>query len=221
MSKAKTQVFLNVYDLSPENSYLYSIGFGAYHSGLEINGVEYTFGSGGVFSHAPKEAEMDGQCKFRERILLGETQLSSSKIEEQLAHITQQFPGNSYDVVHKNCNHFTEAFSRSIFNKSVQPGWVNRSANYGKKLSWIFGKKQQEEVTIKKQWQPFQGSGNTLSSDASNQKEIKKSWFGGNKEIKNEVIENQKSETISRDQMLAIHEARLKRLQNGNKPEEK
>ena len=38
------KVVLNVYDLSPSNKYLYSIGLGFYHSGVEVNGKEYSFG---------------------------------------------------------------------------------------------------------------------------------------------------------------------------------
>jgi len=43
---------LNVYDLVKQNEYLHHVGFGAYHSGVQINSVEYTFGGGsGVFYH--------------------------------------------------------------------------------------------------------------------------------------------------------------------------
>ena len=47
------EVILNVYDLSPESgtvSLLQKLGLGFYHSGVEINGVEYTYG--GNFSHS-------------------------------------------------------------------------------------------------------------------------------------------------------------------------
>ena len=33
-----------IYDLSPANKYLYSIGLGFYHTGVEFNGKEYSFG---------------------------------------------------------------------------------------------------------------------------------------------------------------------------------
>ena len=36
-----TKVILNVYDLSPANDMLYSIGMGLHHSGVEILGKEY------------------------------------------------------------------------------------------------------------------------------------------------------------------------------------
>ena len=51
-------VVVNVYDLHPRpelNDLLFPLGLGVYHSGIQVHGTEYTFGSGGgVFSHAPK-----------------------------------------------------------------------------------------------------------------------------------------------------------------------
>lgn len=36
------EVYLNVYDLAEVNSFIYHLGFGFFHSGVEINGREYT-----------------------------------------------------------------------------------------------------------------------------------------------------------------------------------
>ena len=45
-----TQVLLNVYDLSPSNDYLFPIGMGLHHTGVEIAGREYSYGSqGGIY----------------------------------------------------------------------------------------------------------------------------------------------------------------------------
>ncbi|KVI06573.1 protein of unknown function DUF862, eukaryotic [Cynara cardunculus var. scolymus] len=68
-------VYLNVYDLTPMNGYAYWAGFGIFHSGVEVHGVEYAFGahdypSSGVFEVEPR------QCpgfKFRRSILIGTT----------------------------------------------------------------------------------------------------------------------------------------------------
>ena len=50
-------VTLNVYDLSEGNELLSSLGLGLYHSGVVVNGEEYTFASGqGVFTHPPGQA---------------------------------------------------------------------------------------------------------------------------------------------------------------------
>jgi hypothetical protein len=36
---------LNVYDLHDSNQYLYALGMGVFHSGVEINGTEWSFGA--------------------------------------------------------------------------------------------------------------------------------------------------------------------------------
>ena len=48
-------VKLNVYDLNEMNDTTYPFGFGAFHSGVEIFGREYTFAKGGIFYTLPKE----------------------------------------------------------------------------------------------------------------------------------------------------------------------
>ena len=63
-TRMNTIVVLNIYDLSPANDYLYPIGFGLHHSGVEILGVEYSFASGGgIFESSPKVAP--GMCNVK------------------------------------------------------------------------------------------------------------------------------------------------------------
>lgn len=77
-------VRLNVYNLSPVNDYISWLGVGFYHSGLEIDGREWTFGSGegsgtGVFECRPREVP-----GFRASIELGELDMSSMTIEKHV-----------------------------------------------------------------------------------------------------------------------------------------
>ena len=55
-----TDIFVNVYDLHPSNTAFNLVGLGVYHSGVEIQGVETTFGyteqGSGVFEHEPRQA---------------------------------------------------------------------------------------------------------------------------------------------------------------------
>ena len=37
-------MYLNIYDLSDQNSWTYWCGVGIFHSGLEVYGVEYAYG---------------------------------------------------------------------------------------------------------------------------------------------------------------------------------
>ena len=43
-------VYLNIYDLSDQNSWTYWCGVGIFHSGLEAYGVEYAYGGSAVMS---------------------------------------------------------------------------------------------------------------------------------------------------------------------------
>ena len=48
------------------NNYTHDFGIGAYHSGVQVGGREYTFAGGsGVFFHDPKD--VPGEAIFRER----------------------------------------------------------------------------------------------------------------------------------------------------------
>ena len=48
-SPFNNEVYLNVYDLNDNNEYLYHIGLGFYHTGVQIGREEYTFGKFIVF----------------------------------------------------------------------------------------------------------------------------------------------------------------------------
>ena len=48
-----------------------------------------------------------------------------------LDNIKLKFPGNSYHVIRKNCNTFTNCFSEALLHQPI-PSWVNRMANIGK-----------------------------------------------------------------------------------------
>jgi len=72
-----TEVILNVYDLSPpsfQSNLLKQVGIGFYHTGVEINGVEYSYGGNfshsgtGVFSSTP--LNVDGAI-YKESFLMG------------------------------------------------------------------------------------------------------------------------------------------------------
>lgn len=125
-------LFLNVYDLTPANNYLYWFGLGFYHSGIEVHGLEYAFGAdveptSGVFQVEPRNCP--GYI-FRRSILLGSTDMSRSEFCSFMDLIANQYQGNSYNLIHKNCNHFTDEICHCLTGKHI-PGWVNRLARVG------------------------------------------------------------------------------------------
>lgn len=148
----RNRVKLHVYDLIPAetvmqlpwgcmlpigkcfdvlNSGLHSMGTGAYHVGVEVNGVEYSFGAcevpghTGVFSCMPKRSpgyQYRTTIDFGERALVkknwvradDENQKESltpayREVErhvdgrEVIKEMAAEYPGISYDLLRKNC----------------------------------------------------------------------------------------------------------------------
>ncbi|KAG4188474.1 hypothetical protein ERO13_A08G167300v2 [Gossypium hirsutum] len=123
---------LNVYDLTPINNYLYWFGIGIYHSGIEVHGLEYGFGAheyptSGVFEVEPRSCP---GFIFRRSIVLGSTNLSRSEFRSLMEQLSQKYHGDTYHLIAKNCNHFTNEVCMQLTGKPI-PGWVNRLAQLG------------------------------------------------------------------------------------------
>ncbi|GMG98956.1 hypothetical protein Nepgr_000796 [Nepenthes gracilis] len=125
-------VYLNVYDLTPINGYAYWLGLGVYHSGVQVHGIEYAFGAhdhatSGVFEVEPK------QCPgftFRKSVLIGRTDLGSKEVRTLMEKLSQDYLGNTYHLITKNCNHFCNDMCMRLTDKPI-PSWVNRLARLG------------------------------------------------------------------------------------------
>ena len=116
-------VMCNVYDLSwgaeekdgkkkKVNSGLPGMGFGIYHSGIEVYGREVSFGfsddgSTGVFEVPSRCAGgVMPRITFKEAHVMGEIVRSRYEVDHLLARLAEKFQGDSYDLVRRNCNHF-------------------------------------------------------------------------------------------------------------------
>lgn len=126
-----SEVYLNVYDLVEQNSYMYWAGVGIYHSGVEIYGVEYAFGgheydAPGVFATHPRLAP--GTIALREAILVGHTTLTPTEVYELVQSMGQEYKGNKYHLLQMNCNSFSTDLCRRLTG-AEPPGWVNRLVN--------------------------------------------------------------------------------------------
>lgn len=125
-------VYLNVYDISTINSCISWTGLGAFHTGLEVHGVEYGFGchqesESGVFEIEPKKCP---GFKFRESILMGTTKLSPSQVQRFIELQSNNYFGDTYHLFGKNCNHFCEDMCQQLTGNKI-PRWVNRLARLG------------------------------------------------------------------------------------------
>ncbi|XP_017110790.1 deubiquitinase DESI2 [Drosophila elegans] len=128
-------VVLNVYDLFHINAYTMTLGLGFFHSGVQIYGREYAFGGHefpmtGIFEIEPRngQAELGEQFRFRESILLGYTHFSRRDVERIVDQLGVQFPGDSYHLTSRNCNHFSNSLVHIVCGRKI-PGWVNRLAH--------------------------------------------------------------------------------------------
>ena len=185
-----TKVFLNVYDLHPQNESLHGLGFGIYHSGVEISGREYSFANGtGIFEIHPRTAP---GANFREQLEIGHFEGGKDELNRVLDFLRDEFGPDDYDGFRRNCNHFSNALCWRLLHTKIPP-YINRAAellvcccgcllprprrtdgatnssNDSSSSNFLLRKKDQE-LSIP----AFHGAGNKLGSDSSN------SFLGGN-----------------------------------------
>ncbi|CAN1325286.1 DeSI-like protein At4g17486 [Linum perenne] len=104
-------VYLNVYDLTPMNGYAYWFGLGIYHSGVQ-------------------EPRQCPGFTFRKSILIGRTDLGPKEVRSMMEKFAQDYSGNTYHLITKNCNHFCNDVCLKLTGKTI-PNWVNRLARLG------------------------------------------------------------------------------------------
>ncbi|XP_073292937.1 deSI-like protein At4g17486 [Primulina huaijiensis] len=140
------EVVLNIYDVTNSGNektnntimqinkiFKDGIGLGGiFHSAVQVYGdEEWSFGfcehGTGVFSCSSTKNPM---YTFRESIKLGATAFSISKVNQILRELSREWPGYSYDLLSKNCNHFCDVLCERLGVPKL-PGWVNRFANAG------------------------------------------------------------------------------------------
>lgn len=100
-----------------------------------VHGVEYGFGAHdhsttGIFEVEPK------QCPgftFRKSILIGRTDLGPKEVRTFMEKLAEEYSGNTYHLITKNCNHFCNDVCLKLTKKPI-PRWVNRLARLGKKF---------------------------------------------------------------------------------------
>ncbi|KAL1125565.1 hypothetical protein V6Z11_A13G052300 [Gossypium hirsutum] len=131
-SSCEAPVYLNVYDLTNANGYVYWAGLGIFHSGVEVHGVEYAFGAhdyptSGVFEVEPRRCP---GFKFRKSIFMGITCLDPAQLREFIERQSGSYNGDTYHLIFKNCNHFCEDICYKLTGNRM-PKWVNRLARIG------------------------------------------------------------------------------------------
>ncbi|KAL0479520.1 hypothetical protein AKO1_007785 [Acrasis kona] len=131
------RVFLNVYDITGDQNDFKIFGLGLYHTGVEVDGMEFTFGESGITQHDPRK--VNGGV-FKEAIDLGESKLTKDQVLYLSKELGKEgYEGKDYNVTKKNCNHFTKELCNLIFKKDDVPipKYINRMAWWGQKLPFL------------------------------------------------------------------------------------
>ncbi len=129
-----TPVWLNIYHLTWLNYLLQLVGLGIYHSSIEIDSLEYSFGSSeedvaGFYIN--DVGEISKLLTLKEKIYMGNTIYSKNNIERLLALESPYWMGRTYDPFLKNCNNFTKHFLKLILVGTINyPTYVNRICKF-------------------------------------------------------------------------------------------
>ncbi|XP_047325730.1 deSI-like protein At4g17486 [Impatiens glandulifera] len=140
------EVILHIYDVTNSESdktnntivqinkfFKDGIGLGGiFHSAVQVYGDdEWSFGyceeGSGVFNCPSRNNTM---YSYRESIVLGKTNFDTKRVNQILRELCREWPGCSYDLLSKNCNHFCDELCERLDVPKL-PGWVNRFANAG------------------------------------------------------------------------------------------
>ena len=107
--------------------------------GRVVHEVEYAFGAHeypttGIFEAEPKQC--DG-FTFRKSILIGKTDLGPADVRGVMEDLAEEYKGNAYNLITKNCNHFCNDACIRLTRNPI-PSWVNRLARIGKTKKHYF-----------------------------------------------------------------------------------
>ena len=203
-------VYLNIYDLSPMNDYIYDIGFGFYHSGVQVHGDEWTFSTSGVFYHRPQQAP---NVKFRTQVLLGTVNYTSSKVKDIINSLRDDFQGERYHLLNNNCNCFSERISMELLGKPI-PGYVNRLANIGSSVSCLIPKSLLGDSPVNESSSSSSGGGYRRINNRNSG--ISMAPLGAGMTLGGGSNNNNNNKNSSNNNAADLRAKRLARFQNNN-----
>lgn len=133
-------VWLHIYDVAGAtvqwvNSLARPVGTGAFHAGVEVFGQEWSFGYAaegrtGVYSCRPR---CNTQHKYRESVAMGVTVLTAEAVLEIVEALRCEWTGSSYDLLVRNCCHFSDLLCRKL-DVAPAPEWLMNLAGAGATL---------------------------------------------------------------------------------------
>jgi len=99
---------------------------------VEVYGAEWSFGytddgGSGIFSCDPGEC---GEHTYREAVAMGATCLREEDVILLLSALAQDWQGEDYDILHRNCCHFSDTLCRRLGVGPI-PDWITNLAGAG------------------------------------------------------------------------------------------
>ncbi|VDN13189.1 unnamed protein product [Dibothriocephalus latus] len=95
----------------------------------------HQFGGSGIFEMSPKDTNALGpNYIYRTSIDVGQTDFTYEDVCMILNNMEEEFCGDRYHLLRKNCNHFSHAFIEILCGASL-PKWINRLAVRGLQAS--------------------------------------------------------------------------------------
>jgi len=163
----RPQVELTLYDLCTCcNQAAHLIGVGVYHTGIVVEGLEYTYdnvaltsnsapGDTGVVAHAPYYDDSSRQklLPFRSRVQLGRSRLSARASHALLRSLASVWIADEYDLVEHNCHHWCFEAAAAL-GVAPPPPWVSRAAEILKFFSGL----PSEQVRASDAWHGGDGA---------------------------------------------------------------
>mmetsp|Transcript_44115 Transcript_44115/g.127594 ORF Transcript_44115/g.127594 Transcript_44115/m.127594 type:complete len:252 (+) Transcript_44115:109-864(+) len=137
------QVYLNVYDLNEDwlhanNLSLHVLNLGgAFHTGVEVFGREWSYGQEGVSSNEPRAHAVH---IYRMSVPMGATDKGHAEVMQLIEReVMLGWQGSDYDILRHNCCSFADFLCARLAGKRI-PGWVSRFPKVASAASRGFGK---------------------------------------------------------------------------------
>jgi hypothetical protein len=132
-------VHVHLYDLSESFAQINAvsidiIGFGGgLHTGVEVYGREWSFGTGGVSCSVPKKNK---NYVYRQTVPMGATDFTSREVDLAIAALQSEWRGADYDLFTRNCGTFCNTLCVRLDVGNL-PTWITRLAEAGGKSSTV------------------------------------------------------------------------------------
>jgi len=132
-------VRVNVYDLDDFtgriNRMVRVFNTGVFHAGVEVYGVEWSFGQTGDDSTGVTSNDPQGHTGhiYRESIDMGDTRLSPRQVLDLIEQLEIDWPGDSYNILKRNCITFCDQFCELLGVGSL-PEWLKSAQTQGTRL---------------------------------------------------------------------------------------